>query len=60
MKRITSLPDDYKLTGIFNDKARRIGNMVPSNMIKFIAESLYQKVLMPFENINTNPVKYSV
>ena len=59
MKRITSLPDDYKLTGTFNDKARRIGNMVPSNMIKFIAESLYQKVLMPFENISTNPLKYS-
>ena len=26
-------------------------------LINFIAESLYQKVLMPFENINTNPVK---
>ena len=50
MKRITSLPDDYKLTGTFNDKARRIGNMVPSNMIKYIADSLYQKVLKPFNN----------
>ena len=50
MKRITSLPDDYKLTGTFNDKARRIGNMVPSNMIKFIADSLYQKVLLPFND----------
>ena len=28
-------------------------------LINFIAESLYQKVLMPFENISTNPLKYS-
>ena len=45
LKRITSLPDDFNLTGTFNQKAERIGNMVPSLMIKAIATSLYEKVL---------------
>jgi len=45
LMRITSLPDDFKLTGTFNQKAERCGRMVPSLMMKAIAESVYNKVL---------------
>ena len=45
LKRITSLPEDFKLTGTFNQQAERCGRMVPSLMMKAIAESIYEKVL---------------
>jgi len=45
LKRIMSLPDDFKLTGKWNQKAERIGRMVPPLMMKAIAESVYEKVL---------------
>ncbi len=45
LKRIMSLPDDFKLTGTFNQQAERCGRMVPSLMMKAIAESVYEKVL---------------
>ena len=45
MKRLTSLPDDFKLSGTFDQKAERIGNMVPPLMIKTIAENVYLHIL---------------
>ena len=45
LKRIQSLPDDFKLTGKWNQKSERIGRMVPPLMMKAIAESVYEKVL---------------
>jgi|TARA_B110000879_G_scaffold3826_1_gene5150 DNA (cytosine-5)-methyltransferase 1 len=45
LKRIMSLPDDFKLTGKWNQKAERIGRMVPPLMMKAIATSVYEKVL---------------
>ena len=45
LKRIMSLPDDFKLTGKWNQKAERIGRMVPPLMMKKIAESIYDNVL---------------
>ena len=45
LKRVMSLPDDFKLTGTFNQQAERCGRMVPSLMMKAIAESIYEKVL---------------
>ena len=45
LKRITSLPEDFALTGTFNQQAERCGRMVPSLMMKAIAESVYTKVL---------------
>ena len=45
LKRIQSLPDDFKLTGKWNQKAERIGRMVPPLMMKAIADSVYNKVL---------------
>jgi DNA (cytosine-5)-methyltransferase 1 len=49
MKRIMSLPDDFQLSGSLNDKATRIGNMVPPLMTYSIAKSVYEKVLARVE-----------
>ena len=38
-------PDDFKLTGKWNQKAERCGRMVPPLMMQKIAESVYEKVL---------------
>jgi len=51
MKRIMSLPDDFSLSGTLNDKATRIGNMVPPYMTKAVAESIYEKVLFPTRHL---------
>lgn len=45
LKRIMSLPDDFKLTGKWNQKAERIGRMVPPLMMKALASSVYENVL---------------
>lgn len=45
MKRIFSLPDDFKLTGTFDQRAERICRMVPPFMMKHISQSIYEKVL---------------
>jgi|TARA_B100001094_G_C18187174_1_gene804576 DNA (cytosine-5)-methyltransferase 1 len=45
LKRIQSLPDDFKLTGKWNQQSERIGRMVPPLMMKAIADSIYNKVL---------------
>ena len=45
LKRIQSLPDDFKLTGKWNQKAERCGRMVPPLMMERIASSIYNKVL---------------
>jgi len=45
LKRIQSLPDDFKLTGKWNQKSERIGRMVPPIMMEKIATSVYEKVL---------------
>jgi len=54
LKRIQSLPDDFKLTGKWNQKAERIGRMVPPIMMKKIAESIYEKVLKPYKELHND------
>ena len=48
LKRIMSLPDDFKLTGKWNQKAERCGRMVPPLMMERIASSIYEKVLKKY------------
>lgn len=53
LKRITSLPDDFKLTGTFNQKAERIGNMVPPMLTRTLATSIYENVIKKYnESLN--------
>ena len=46
--RLQSLPDDFHLTGTFNQRAERIGRMVPPRMTQHLAQSIYEKVIRPF------------
>jgi DNA (cytosine-5)-methyltransferase 1 len=45
LKRIQSLPDDFKLTGSHSQQTERVGRMVPPLMMKAIAENIYKEVL---------------
>jgi DNA-cytosine methyltransferase len=46
--RLTSLPDDFVLTGTIEDAVTAICNMVPPLLTKAIAESVYERVLKPY------------
>lgn len=52
LKRIMGLPEDYKLTGKFDQQAERIGRMVAPKMMAAVAESIYEKVLKPYGELN--------
>ena len=43
--RICSFPDDYILTGTYNQKMERLGRAVPPLMMKAIAEHIYNTIL---------------
>jgi len=43
--RLMGIPDDYRLSGTYNEKAWTIGNMVAPVMMSAIAKSLYEKVI---------------
>ena len=45
LKRIMSLPDDFKLTGKWNQKAERCGRRVPPIMMQRIASAVWTNVL---------------
>jgi DNA-cytosine methyltransferase len=48
LKRLTGLPDDFILTGTYGQAAERICRMVPPLLTKAIAESVYEKILVPY------------
>lgn len=45
LKRITSIPDDFKLTGSLSQQWERLGRMVPPLMMKAVAETVYKEIL---------------
>lgn len=45
LKRLSGLPDDFRLTGSFNQKAERVGRMVPPLMTRGLAKSIYENIL---------------
>jgi DNA-cytosine methyltransferase len=45
LKRLMGLPDDFKLSGTFNQKAERIGRMVPPLMTAALARSVTETLL---------------
>jgi DNA (cytosine-5)-methyltransferase 1 len=53
-KRIMTLPEDYILTGTLNERLARIGLMVAPIMAKYLAESIYEKVLKPYNEKSEN------
>ena len=46
--RIMTLPDDYKQTGVLNDRLARIGLMVAPMCMKHLADSIYENILEPY------------
>ena len=50
LKRIQSLPDDFVLTGKWNQQSERIGRMVPPLLLKSIADSVYENVIKEYKN----------
>ena len=49
-----TLPEDYILTGTLNEKLARIGLMVAPIMMKYVAESIYEKVLEPYNEVHNS------
>lgn len=45
LKRITSVPDDFVLTGTYAQQWERLGRMVPPVMMKSIAETVEREIL---------------
>ena len=50
LKRIQSLPDDFVLTGKWNQRSERIGRMVPPLLLKSIADSVYENVIKEYKH----------
>ena len=52
-RRVMSLPDDFTLTGKWEQRSERMGRMVPPLMMKAVAEAVYENILKPYKE-NTN------
>jgi DNA (cytosine-5)-methyltransferase 1 len=48
LKRLTGVPDDFALTGTLGQGAERLCRGVPPPVTEAIAESIYQKILIPY------------
>lgn len=51
LKRIQGLPEDFVLTGNFDQQAERIGRSVAPKMMCEIATSVFEKVIRPYNEI---------
>jgi DNA (cytosine-5)-methyltransferase 1 len=49
-KRIMSFPDDYVLTGTFNQQAERLGRAVAPRMYEQLMNSIYDHILKEYNN----------
>ena len=52
LRRLMSLPEDYELTGTFDQQAERIGRMVAPKMMAEVAKSIYENVLKPYNEVS--------
>lgn len=53
LKRIASVPDDYALTGTYQQRAERLGRMVPPLMMRAVADTIYENILKELKNGST-------
>jgi len=49
LKILMSVPDDYILTGTFDQQAERLGRMVAPKMMAALASNVYEKILKPYK-----------
>lgn len=52
LKRLMSLPDDYELTGTFNQQAERICRMVAPLQMKALIDTIYKNILKPYKELS--------
>ena len=50
-KRLMGMPEDFILTGDYDQQAERLGRMVAPKMMEAIATSIYENVLKPYNEI---------
>jgi DNA (cytosine-5)-methyltransferase 1 len=50
LKRVMGLPDDFKLSGKFDQQAERVGRMVAPLCMKSLVDNIYLKVLKPLKS----------
>ena len=50
-KRLMGMPEDFILTGEYDQQAERLGRMVAPKMMKEIASSIYKQVLKPYSEL---------
>lgn len=50
LKILMSMPDDYILTGTFDQQAERIGRMVAPKMMAALASNVYRNILKPYKD----------
>ena len=48
MVRLMSLPNDYRMTGNYDDKGARIGLMVAPLVMYYLVEELKKQILRPY------------
>ena len=51
MVRLMSLPNDYKMTGDYNDKGARIGLMVAPLCLYYLVEEVKKQILEPWNSL---------
>lgn len=44
-----SIPDDYVLTGKFDQQAERLGRMVAPKMMAALSSHVYENILKPYK-----------
>jgi DNA (cytosine-5)-methyltransferase 1 len=49
LKVLMSMPDDYQLTGTFDQQAERLGRMVAPKMMAALAKTIYENILKPYK-----------
>lgn len=56
LKRICAFPDDFVLIGSYAQQWERLGNSVPPVMMKYIAEAIRDRILLPLAKLSPSPV----
>lgn len=51
VRRICSFPDDFKLTGTYEQQWERMGRAVPPLMMRAVAAAVRDKVLIPYRDL---------
>jgi len=51
VRRLCSFPDDFKLTGTYQQKWERMGRAVPPVMMAAVASAVRDKVLIPYRDL---------